>query len=110
MMMVMTAPLEVLRIGEQIIAVYIYHDASVSSIGVIIYVQTVNGKGDKHFRIVRSGTKCENLSVPVLEHISRSYAIVLLKPIAYAFCIETKGGNYVNFLLSQTVHVHCVHY
>ena len=72
---------KVVRVGDRIDSVYIYHDASVSSIGVIIYVQIVDGTGKRHFRIVRSGTKCANLSVPVLEHISRSYALVLLRPM-----------------------------
>ena len=63
---------KLIRMGEQVKDVIIFHDASVSSIGGIIYLQIGDEAGNKKLRIVRSGTKCANQFVPVLEHISRS--------------------------------------
>ena len=58
-----------------------FHDASVAAIGVLIYLLVQDDTGIKHLRITRAGTKCGNHSIPTLEHISRSYALVLLKPL-----------------------------
>ena len=76
--------------------VVIFHDASVSSIGVIIYLLVVSEIGAKCLRIVRAGTKCSNNSVPTLEHVSRTYSLVLLKPMLKVLKqVSGDGRNYI---------------
>ena len=67
--------------GEKVKDVIIFHDASLSSIGVIIYLLVVNETGGKYQRIVRSGEKYANNSITVLEHVSWANLLVLLKPM-----------------------------
>ena len=87
---------KLIRVGEQVKDVIIFHNAGVSSIGVIIYLQVVDETGNKHLRIVRSGTKYANQLVPVLEHVSRSYSTVLLKPMLTV--LKQIGGDGLNFI------------
>ena len=72
---------KLVRLGEQFTGVVVFHDRSVAALGALIYIMTQDDTGTKHLRIARAGRKCGNHSIPTLEHISRSYALVLLKPL-----------------------------
>ena len=72
---------KLVRLNEKIVGVVVFHDASISALGILIYLLVQDDAGRKYLRITRAGTKCANHSIPTLEHISRSYAIVLLKPL-----------------------------
>ena len=72
---------KLVRINEVITGVVVFLDASITALGVLIYLLVQDDTGRKHLRITRAGTKCANHSIPTLEHISRSYALVLLKPL-----------------------------
>ena len=77
------------------VGVVIFHDASVAALGALIYLQIEDSTGTKHLRIARSGTKCGNHSVPTLEHISKSYVLVLLKPLLRV--LKNIAGDAVDF-------------
>ena len=72
---------KLLEVGESLKEVVVFHDASVSTIGVIVYLMVEDKNGGQHLRIVKAGTKNQAHSVPVLEHISRTYSLVLIKPL-----------------------------
>ena len=79
--------------------VVIFHDASVSSIGVIIYLLVVSETGAKCLRVVRSGTKYANNSIPTLEHVSRTYSLVMLKPMLAV--LKQVSGDGLNFIFAS---------
>ena len=45
--------------------------------------------------IVKAGSKSDNCSVPVMENVSRSYAIVMLQPLINV--LKGIGGKSLNF-------------
>ena len=81
--------------GERLTHTFVFHDASVSTVSSIIYLVLEDGNGERHMRIVKCGTKCQNASIPVLEHISRTYGIVLIKPLL--MIIKNIGGRGVKW-------------
>ena len=72
---------KILQVGDTLRQVIIFHDASVSTIGVIIYLLIEDKDKVNHLRITKVGTKNQSHSIPVLEHVSRTYALVLLRPL-----------------------------
>ena len=74
-------PRQRIGVGEKLLEVVIFHDGSSSSAGASIYlIVQEQGSNRKNMKICRAGTKTQDASIPVIEMISRSYGIVLLKP------------------------------
>ena len=85
--------------NEKLIGVVVFHDASVSTVSSIIYLVVENDDGWKELRIAKAGTKNHNGSVPVLEHVSRTYSLVMIKPLLAD--IRQVGGPGVIFQYIQ---------
>ena len=66
---------------ESLVGVVVFHDASVSTVSAIVYLLVEDKVGWKELRIAKAGTKNHNGSIPVLEHVSRTYSLVMIKPL-----------------------------
>ena len=82
--------------GEKVRDVYIFHDASFSTIGSIIYLHVEGKTGDRRMEILKVGTKCGNNSTPVMEHFGCPYSIVLLQPLLAV--LRQVAGPKLNFV------------
>ena len=80
---------------ESLVGVVVFHDASVSTVSAIVYLLVENKTGGKELRIAKAGTKNHNGSVPVLEHVSRTYSLVIIKPLLAV--IHQCGGSGVQW-------------
>ena len=81
--------------NEKLVGVVVFHDASVSTVSSIIYLVVENRLGWKELRIAKAGTKNHNGSVPVLKHVSRTYSLVMIKPLLAV--IHQFGGSEVKW-------------
>ena len=88
-------PLKRQLIGEKLKEVLIFHDGSSSSAGGSIYLVTQNTESKQRMNICRAGSKTQDASIAVIEMISRSYSIVLLKPLLNL--LRKVGGRNVDF-------------
>ena len=48
---------KLLEVGESLKEVIVFHDASISTIGVLLYLMVEDEQGNRHLRIVKAGTK-----------------------------------------------------
>ena len=89
-------PRQLIGVGEKLVEVAIFHDGSSSSAGAAIYlIVQEQGSNKKNMRICKAGTKTQDASIPVIEMISRSYGILLLKQLINL--LMKVGGKGLNF-------------
>ena len=51
---------KLVRLNEKIVGVVVFHDASISALGVLIYLLVQDEVGRKYLRITKAYTKCAN--------------------------------------------------
>jgi len=88
-------PRSVMKPGDKLQDVIIFHDGSSLTAGVSIYLGIINENGTGKMEIVKAGSKSDSCSTPVMEHISRSYGIVMLQPLINV--LRRVGGLGLNF-------------
>ena len=89
-------PRQLIDIGEKLLEVVVFHDGSSSSAGASVFlVVKEQGSDKKNMKICKAGRKTQDTSIPVIEMISQSYSIVLLKP--FINLLMRVGGKDIDF-------------
>ena len=92
--------------------ILVFSDGSLSFSGYLIYMVIREDNGYKTMKLIRSGSKTQNSSVPVSEHIARTIGINVLYGILsvlhFHFGDDTRfGGRFLNSFREGKTNIRC---